>query len=99
MENITVTSQGSNSYTDSLFIGEARGVGIMVNNTTPAKEYNIEVSLEGTVWAVTSTVTKVADTPLFIDLTNLSAKYVRLKATDDLTIAGANLTASLVAQY
>lgn len=97
--NFTVVSQGTNAFTDTIDIKEARGVGIMVNNTTPAKDYKIEVSLEGTVWATTATVTKVTTVPLFVDLTNLTANYVRLAASDDLSIAGANLTVTVVSHY
>jgi len=97
--NFTVASQGGDPFTDTIDIKEARGVGIMVNNTSPSKDYNIQVSLEGTVWATTATVTKVASAPLFIDLTNLTSNYVRLASSDGSSVSGVNLTVTVVGHY
>jgi hypothetical protein len=69
----------------------------MLANNCPDGAYDIEVSLDGTVWAELSTVTKVTAEPLFIDFTNVSARYFRLLGPSSL--AAASITAMLVNHY
>jgi hypothetical protein len=95
MKNIAL--EGAGSITLPLDISETRGVGVMLSNDCPDGGYDIEVSLDGAIWAELSTVTKVSSEPLFIDFTNVTARYFRLLGPGDLT--GTTITAMLVSQY
>jgi hypothetical protein len=92
---ITIEIDGNNTH--ALDISEARGAGMMVGNSTPVGDYELEVSLDKVTWAKTALLSKVVSEPLFIDLTNLTANYVRLAGTG--AMAGSDITAVVVSQH
>ena len=98
-ENLVLTVAGGETSTPSISIAHARGAGIMLDANTPAGNYDIEVSLDGTVWAVQSTITVTLSTPFFIDMTNLTTRFMRVKSASAADMGGTGVTVMIARQY
>ena len=67
------------TQTVQLKIDEAYGVGVMLNNNFPSGDFYVDISLDATVWAEMTQLTKNEGEPNFIDLTGVSARFIRVR--------------------
>jgi hypothetical protein len=67
------------TQTLQLKIDDAYGVGVMLNNNFPSGDFYIELSIDGIIWAEMTQLTKDEGKPNLIDLTGVTARFIRVR--------------------
>jgi len=73
------TDPNNLTQTVQLKIDDAYGVGVMLNNDFPSGDFYIELSIDGIIWAEMTQLTKDEGKPNLIDLTGVTARFIRVR--------------------